>query len=130
MQTFYGTFLIIAYDPPPPQTIVPYIHEPRFAPGSCISVTSAQLKFNPAVKISNPNIGPKCELYSYVDRDKWFFLFCFVFKSILNKLYQFGINCSIDYHRSHRRSGCVLSSTIFYSALCIFTVILTSGWYK
>lgn len=99
MQTFYSTFLIMAYDPaPPPPTIVPYIHEPRFAPGSCIGVTSAQLKFNPVVKFSNPNIGPKCELYSYIDRDKWGF-FCFVFKFILNKLYQFGINCSINYHR-------------------------------
>lgn len=97
-----------------------------FAPGLCISDISAQLKFNPAVKFLNPNIGPKCELYSYIHRFKCFYFFK---KIILNKLYLFGINCSINYHRS-RPSGCVLSSTIFYSILCIFTVILPSGWYK
>lgn len=133
MQTFYGTFLIIAYDPTPPSplTIVPYIHEPRFAPGSFISVTCAQLKLNPVVKFSNPNIGPKCELYSYVDRDKWVF-FCFVLclNSSWISFTSLGLTAVSTTTGHTGRSGCVLSSTIFYSVLCIFTVIWTSGWYK
>lgn len=78
MQTFYGTFLIIAYDPkkkkkstflkspfPLVLAIVPYTHETRFAPGSCVGVTSRSAG---ALRFLNPNVGPKCELYSYINR--------------------------------------------------------------